>query len=367
MTTTIIVILLILVFFVALFYYTHREDDEIDSEVDKNTNDWPQPPTQLNGTAKSALTQAWNGVNGVRSQVSQTLSEIDMSNLPSLSQSGLDLKGLKMWPNGSASNGSGPSEMQNGQANENQEASSENKSIEASGGGHIPLAHRVSEALNGWNPLAKDDNQLAPPFKEWAASTHFAKRVKRIRESTRGMKSWLAELSAEESEILTKQVNQFASDLNFEFSWLLDKELDYDRELKRDIEEIIVLYCLATFKGLLLQDELNMFIMLQAWLENSTSKEYRELNQKLFTTLVERELAEGVPSDLLLADEEQRSQYAIQAINQVLQADRKTFLAILKEVLLATETEQTEQAEQEMVDQEQTNQIIDKAKELSPV
>lgn len=334
MTTTVMVILLILVFFVALFYYTHRDEDEPDSSIDPNLNE-PRPSTP----AKSVLTDALNGMNGLRSQVRDSFSEMNMSNLPNLSQSGLDLKNLQMWPNGSATNGTaaGP--------NEKQEANSES----------IPLTYRVSEALNEWNPLAKHDSLLPQQFKEWAEKTHFAKRVKRIPEGTRAMKSWLTELSAEESEILTQQVTQFASDLNFELSWLLDKEIDHDKQLKRDLEEVVVLYCLANFKALLLQDELNTFIMFQAWLEDPTRKEYHELNQKLFTTLVERELVDGVPSDLLLADEAQRSQYAIQAINKVLQADKKAFKDILKEVLLAAEIEETEEQ----------NDIYDQAKQPS--
>lgn len=352
MTTTVIVILLILIFFVALFYYTHRDEDQIDSSIDPNLNE-PIPPTALNGTAKSMLTGAWNGVNGLRSQVSESLTEIDLSGLPSLSKNGLDLKNLR--PNAHATNGSGPSEMKDVQGNENQEANFDS----------VPLANRVSEALNGWNPLAKHDSLLPQRFKEWAEKTHFAKRVKRIPEGTRAMKSWLAELSAEESEILTEQVTQFASDLNFEFSWLLDKEFNEDKQLKRDLEEVIVLYCLANFKGLLLQDELNTFIMFQAWLEDPTRKEYNELNQKLFTTLVERELAEGVPSDLLLADEAQRSQYAIEAINKVLKTDRKKFQSILKEVLLATEIEEIE--EQNSFDEKEQNHLVDEGKQPRPV
>lgn len=335
MTTTIMIILLILIFFVVLFYYTHREDEETDSLLGSKSNERTSP-TPLNQTAKTVLTDTWNGVNGLRTQVSQTLSEMNLNDLPRLPKNGVDLKSLKIWPNGKATNGTEPLEMKNGHANEHKEANSE--------GEHIPLAHRVTDALNGWNPLVKPDNQLSERFTAWADNTHFANRVKRLRESTRAMKSWLTSLESEESEILAKQVSDFASDLNFELGWLLDKKLEDHAELKRDMEEVIVLYCLATFKGLLLQDELNTFIMFQAWLEDPTRKEYQELNQQLFTILVERELAQPVPPELLLADEQQRSEYAIQAINRVLQADRKTFVIILKEVLLAAESE-TEQSE----------------------
>lgn len=354
MTTTVIVILLILAFFVALFYYTHRDDDETNSLTDKGPNEGTFPTPQ-NGTAKSMLTGAFNGVNGLRSQVSDSLTEMSLSGLPSLSSSGLNFKNLKVWPNGGAANGTAISDLEEAQANENQEVISES----------VPLADRVSSALNGWNPLAKQESFLPQQFKEWTERTHFAKRIKRIPESTRAMKSWLGSLETEEGEILTKQVSQFASDLNFEFSWVLDKNFNEDKELKRDLEEVIILYCLANFKGLLLQDELNTFIMFKAWLEDPTREEYNELNQKLFTTLVEQGLADGVPSDLLLADEVQRSEYAIQAINQVLQADRKGFKVILKEVLLAAEIERTEQIKQDTLDEKEKNDTIDKAEQPS--
>lgn len=354
MTATIMVILLILALFVALFYYTHREDDDLESFINRNQNE-SRSATPLNQAAKTVLTDTLNGVNGLRTQVSQTFSEMNMSDLPGLSKNGLDLKNLNMWSNGKATNGTGPSDMQNGHANKHGDSVSESE--------NVPLTDRVTDTLNGWNPLTRSDNQLPQQFAKWAENTHFANRVKRLRESTRGMKSWFGSLESEESEILTKQVSDFASDLNFELSWLFDQQLDNNPELKRDVEEVVVLYCLATFKGLLLQDELNTFIMYQAWLEDPTRKEYRELNQKLFSTFVERELIEGVPSDLLLAEEEQRSEYAIQAINQVLQADGKAFQAILKEVLLADEAEQ---AEESIVDQDKVKSLVNENKQPTP-
>ena len=198
-----------------------------------------------------------------------------------------------------------------------------------------PLTSRVTEVLNGW-PLFnknKNENNLAQQFNEWVAGAPLEKRIDPLSRSAKGMKSWLASLEAEERDIFTKQVAAFTSDLNFELGWLVDQELENDPDLKQAMEEVVALYCLANFKALLLQDELRAFIILQAWQEEPTRKEYREFNQKLFTKLVEKGFAEAAPSDLLLAGEKEREKYAVQAIRQAYQENRKAFKAIAKEMM----------------------------------
>jgi non-ribosomal peptide synthetase component F len=50
-----------------------------------------------------------------------------------------------------------------------------------------------------------------------------------------------------------------------------------------------------------------------------------------------------IPDELLLAEEDERAQYAVQAISKVMPEDRKTFNAILKQVMLEDEAQEVEE------------------------
>ena len=341
MNITVIFVLVMLVLFAGIFYYTHRESDETNSVSKSNETEGANETTavgefnettavgEFNGTTavgKLNGTTAVGGLNGTTA-----VGGLNGTATVAESAAGGESLAVKirrvlppLWESmpqvfNKKSNGTAPA-TESAPELENEKP---------------PLTSRVTEVLNGW-PLFnknKNENNLAQQFNEWVAGAPLEKRIDPLSRSAKGMKSWLASLEAEERDIFTKQVAAFTSDLNFELGWLVDQELENDPDLKQAMEEVVALYCLANFKALLLQDELRAFIILQAWQEEPTRKEYQEFNQKLFTKLVGKGFAEAAPSDLLLAGEKEREKYAVQAIRQAYQENRKAFKAIAKEIM----------------------------------
>lgn len=149
----------------------------------------------------------------------------------------------------------------------------------------------------------------------------------------KGLQTWITTLSDNGATALTSQLTDFCRNLNVELLWLLDKGLEKDQELKQQISEIVVSYCNACWKAAEAQDELKTYQTILALQENPGKKENRVLSQSIFTELVKRNLTTPTPPELFLADDKERHQHVMDAIQKAADKDRKTFNKVVNTVL----------------------------------
>lgn len=198
----------------------------------------------------------------------------------------------------------------------------------------------VTRVYKGWREkirARKRRKELPQRFREWAAGASLTEREQLyhgLPEAAQAFTAWLAGLSAKETKVFSQRLSSFCSGLNFELSWLADLQLDNDPELKQAVEEAVVLYCLAHWKATQVQGDLKAFATFLAWQDDPSRGKNRELSQKLFAKLVEKERISAPPPELILASEEERQAHVVQAIRQVAEEDRQAFSTILKEVSL---------------------------------
>ena len=179
-------------------------------------------------------------------------------------------------------------------------------------------------------------NRLKSPFqkraepgaqlKAWASEVELAKQAalyKSLPEDVTGLIAWLAGLSSESASRLAGELTPFCHSQNLNLAWLFDPKAD--AELKTDLEEIVMLYSLAVWKGHRLQP----LAAFQAWQAAPYQKENRAFTQQLYTRLVADGLA-SAPGELLLASDKAREAHAIQAIQAAAVENRA---AVLKRVV----------------------------------
>jgi hypothetical protein len=105
-------------------------------------------------------------------------------------------------------------------------------------------------------------------------------------------------------------------------------------ELKKTVEDTVLLYSLAVWRANNVQQEVNSFLAYRAW--NADPNRHRAFGQALHQVLIQRGLV-TVPSDLYLAPEKERLAQATTAIRQVAEENHAAFQAALREVAGASE------------------------------
>jgi hypothetical protein len=199
------------------------------------------------------------------------------------------------------------------------------------------IVTKITEVYKGWIDkirARKPEKALPQQFREWATGASLGERKQlynSLPEAAQAFTAWLDGLSAEETEAFSRRVSSFCSGLNLELAWLVDLQLDDEPELKQAVEEAVVLYCLARWKATQVQGDVKAFVTFQAWQDDPSRREHRELTQKLFSRLVEKGLIAAPPAEFFLASEEERQAHVVQAIRQVAEEDRQAVNTILKE------------------------------------
>lgn len=170
----------------------------------------------------------------------------------------------------------------------------------------------------------KKEPKLSQQFQSWAAETL---------NKEKDLQKWLTSLSDEGIQSLTDQLADFCASLNLNLAWLVSKRLDQDPDLRKVAEDVVVAYCKACWNAAEAQDELQVFKTYVNLKENPNSKENKQLSQKIFAELVNRDLASPASPELFLAGDSDRQQHVMQTINQVADRDRKAFNKVLREVI----------------------------------
>jgi len=186
-----------------------------------------------------------------------------------------------------------------------------------------------SEAQAGWFDGVKDrlfgkpNYEVAQLFQTWASEN--------IEDS--GLREWIASLSLDQVKALTDELTVFCQSLGFELSWLLNKELDQNPELKGTVKETVVSYCMACWQAAQAQTDLDVFKIYQAIINNPSSRESRTHAPVLFTELVKREIVSPMPPDLVTGAKKDQHDYIVTTIREAGDKDTKTVYSVLEEIL----------------------------------
>jgi hypothetical protein len=150
------------------------------------------------------------------------------------------------------------------------------------------------------------------------------------------LQAWLLSLPEEGAHTLVEHLADFCSGLGLRLFWLVTGSLEQEPDLAQVMEDIVVAYCSACRKAVLVQEQAQTFRTLQAVQNDPFGKEQRDLSRKLYAELINEGMAES-PPELFLASEEKRQAHITQAIRQAARADRKTFKTILETALAQEE------------------------------
>ncbi len=149
------------------------------------------------------------------------------------------------------------------------------------------------------------------------------------------LKNWLATLEPKEIHQLMNQVAAFGAPFDFDLVWLLDGQVHSNLQLKQALEETVVWYCLANSNINLVADDIQAFIVFQAWQKDPNNKKQQQFSQQLFAKLVDEGLAAPAPADLFLASNKRRQKHAVEAIQEAAKQHPDAFNTALKVVVLS--------------------------------
>lgn len=180
--------------------------------------------------------------------------------------------------------------------------------------GWAEKAEEMYLGIRGWFKFRKDTRELAKQFKTWVTDAPPAKRAELysgLPASADGFAEWLSKLSEKELEQFTQRVALFCASLKFDIAWLTNSQVSREPELKKAVEDAVLLYSLATWRASSVEIEVKGFLAYQAWLAHPNR--HKKFGSDLHRLLVQRGLVK-VPTELYLASEDERQEQAIAAI-----------------------------------------------------
>ena len=189
------------------------------------------------------------------------------------------------------------------------------------------LTARMTDGIKeSWDKLrGRSSTELTQQFKTW---------VDQELKGEKGLKDWVASLSDEGIESLTKQLATFCSDLNLDLAWLVNGDLEVDPDLKKNAQAIVVAYCSACWQAAQAQNDLHAFTIFRTFEQDPSNKKHRQFGQKLYAKLAEENEVSLPPlSELLSATEKEQLERTAQAIQAVAEKDRPALNKAIKAVL----------------------------------
>lgn len=174
--------------------------------------------------------------------------------------------------------------------------------------------------------------ELPQKFGAWVANLPSA-NAKQLTER-------LALLPQPHFTLLTEQIADFCSDLNFELSWLIDGKVQRDPKLQQELTAVVVDHALVQWRAMALQADLYTFMTVELWLQESTVTTHREMARQLFTLLSEHDLVEISPN-MFLATDAERIDYTIKLVRDVATTKREAFQEVVREMLAINDTAAT--------------------------
>lgn len=198
-------------------------------------------------------------------------------------------------------------------------------------------ATETYRGLRGRLRFRNHTRDLAKQFKQWVAEAALAKRVElygALPASADGFAVWLSELSDKDLDSFTQRVAQFCASLNFNLAWLTDPQVSREPEIKKAVEDAVLLYSVTLWRANNVQQDVQAFFAYQAWLAHPGR--HSAFGQQLLGKLMERG-AVTITSDQYLASEKERQAHAMAAIRKVAEEDHEAFHAALREVMIGGE------------------------------
>lgn len=189
------------------------------------------------------------------------------------------------------------------------------------------------QGLRGRFRFRNHTHDLAKQFKQWVAEAAPGSRAELyngLPASADGFAAWLGGLPDKELAQFTKQVVRFCASVNFNLAWLTDAQVSREPELKRAVEDAVLLYSLTTWRANNVQQDVKGFFAYQAWL--AKPNRHREFGQQLYAALVHGG-AVTIPAELYLASEKERQAQAAASIRKAAEEDRVAFQAALRQVI----------------------------------
>lgn len=165
--------------------------------------------------------------------------------------------------------------------------------------------------------------KLMPAFKQWIQAEV----------PDKALQTWLLDLPDEEFRAVTEKVVFFCNDVNVNFAWLLNGNLDIEPETKQVVMKIVIGVCDLHREAVQIQDDLANFNLYQKTLDRLERGDRIELGEKLMVRLYEAELVPVTPPDILLGDQKERSLYTRNVIQSAAQSDYTKFKTIWTSVL----------------------------------
>jgi hypothetical protein len=176
---------------------------------------------------------------------------------------------------------------------------------------------------------------LAPRFRDWVLEARLSDRkqlYQNMPQTARAFSDWLASLPPEQLEVFFGRISEALSGWDIDLNWLVGRELARVPALQRAIEESVLSYCLAHWRATQAQDDIRTFTTFQAWQRDPYSERQKEFNQRLYSRLVAKGLLTAPDPEMLLASEDRRQDYVVQALRQVSEADAIAFSSALYEI-----------------------------------
>ena len=193
-------------------------------------------------------------------------------------------------------------------------------------------AGEMYQGLSGRFKFHSDTRELAKQFKQWVSEASLSKRVDlfySMPASSDGFAVWLGGLGDKDLVRFTHKIARFCASLNFDIAWLTDPQVAREPELKKTVEDTVLLYSLAVWRANNVQQEVNSFLAYRAW--NTDPNRHKAFGQMLHQILIQRGLV-TVPVELYLAPEKERLAHATIAIRKVAEENHAAFQAALCEV-----------------------------------
>lgn len=172
--------------------------------------------------------------------------------------------------------------------------------------------------------MTPDYVKLTPQFKAW---------IENHLNDHEMLQAWLLSLPDEAFKTLTGQIVFFCTDLNIDFRWLIEGELELDPQTGNTVKQIVVLYCEACLKSVQIQDDLTRFSQYQELLNRFERGEQDDLGRRLLTRLNEEQVIPNIAPAIFLAPAKDRRDYILTTLRTAAQKDREKVLDVWKGVL----------------------------------
>lgn len=152
--------------------------------------------------------------------------------------------------------------------------------------------------------------------------------------------TWFAELPESEARQITREMKAFAQRNDFALGWLLQDDMVQDRKLETELRNALVQYLKARMTAAQADDSIQTFDHYQQMIQRPGAHE--ALVQRLYTELVQRDLAPATSPEMVMAPSAERRVYLLERIQEAANKDWKKFSEALTTVLEAQEAERAE-------------------------